>query len=229
MDHDYKTLVSATELRPVVVSPHKSPQLNETICGCRCGCGCGCAGHGNDDDSERVSDTETAINSNNSDDDERFPSDRRTRDRCRDSRVACQPVQPVLSPQSLSHQRIVWLMGRTEGARHGESPIDWDQTSARLTLDESQEDLSGSLDNEPCSIEARSNQVSDNGSIQRMSPGPEIGSWLVPERMWVQEVQLVYYFNVRPLRLSAEYQHARGRAVEHLLVRDEVCFADVED
>jgi hypothetical protein len=223
MDREYEASMSASELKPKLVSPHMLPQLNETVCGCRCGCGCGCAGHGS---GERVSGSDTAVETSESDDDEGFSSGFQTFDDNHDGGVASQAYHTVLSPRVLSRQRIVWLMDRTEDLQIGEPLAGWEQVLALPPLYDGYDDLPESLVNEAPGTESQSNAVSDHESVQMMSPGPGIGTWLDPEKTWVDDVQLVYYFNVRPLRLSAEYQHARGRAVEHLLVRDEESFLD---
>lgn len=219
MDHDDEAVMSMSEPRPTVVSPHVPSQLNETIYGCRCGCGCGCAGRGDGHDCDRVSNCPTAVNSDSSDDghDNRLDDD-----------VAGQAIDTILSPHGLSHQRIALLLERAENLQLGTPLVGGEQLSARPQLHDDCEVLSESLFNEAPNTEDYSDAVSDRRSVQMVSPGPGIGAWLIAERTWVQEVELVYFFNARPLRLSAEYQHARGKAVEHLLVPDEVSFADVE-
>ncbi|KAF9699321.1 hypothetical protein EKO04_002592 [Ascochyta lentis] len=226
MDYNYETSMSASEFRPMTVSPSMSPQLNKTICGCRCGCGCGCAGHGNVDVCARVSDveSETAVESSNSDDDQGFSPGPEAHNNRLNGHATDQSYHSLLSPHALSHRTIVWLLDGAEDLDHSELLTGWEQVSARLPLHESCENLPESLSNEPCSTGPRSNEASDHRSIQRISPGPGIGGWFIPESTWVEDVQLVYYFDVRPLRLSAEYQHARGKAVAHLVTPDELSF-----
>lgn len=202
----------------MIVSPRISPQLNKTICSCRCGCGCGCAGQGTGDDSERLSDSVTAIDSSDSDDDdeEGFARSRRTHSDGFDSDGPNHMDRGIQSPRASSHHVIVWLLG--------EPLVGGEQVSFHPQLFESQ-DTAESLLVETLSAENQSHPVSTRGSVHMVSPGPGIGSWFVPEENWIEDVQRVYIFT--PLRLSAEYQHARGKAVEHLLVPDEAFVPDM--
>lgn len=232
MEESYENLLSASQFRSMTVSPTMSPQLNETICSCHCGCGCGCTGPGTDGTNGQVNDGEsdTAVESSaSSDDDEDSLLGGEIHDDRLDGRVGDQSNHSVLSPQGLSNRTIVWLVSGAEDTGHDEPLTNWEQVSAHPSTDGKHEDLPESLYNEPCSIEARSNKASDHRSVPRMSPGPGIGTWYVPDlnEGWVADVQLLYYFNVRPLRLSPEYQHARGNPVAHLVAPDEITFVGV--
>ncbi|KZM25525.1 hypothetical protein ST47_g3308 [Ascochyta rabiei] len=228
MDHSYESIVSASDFIPMVVTPNLSPQLNETICGCRCGCGCGCAGHGNGDVCDRVSDgeSETAVESSNSDDGQGFSPGPEAHDNPPNGYVNDQSYRSLLSPRALSHRMIVWLMDGAESLDHSELLTGWEHITARPLLHDGCEHVPETLGNEPCSAGPRSNEPSVHRSIQRMSPGPGIGGWSIPDSTSVGSVQLVHYFHVRPLRLSAEYEHARGKAVAHLVTPDECSFQD---
>ncbi|KAF1359567.1 hypothetical protein EJ07DRAFT_155996 [Lizonia empirigonia] len=224
MDQSYESLLSASEFRPMLVSPHLSPQLNETICGCRCDCGCGCAGPGSDDDSERLSDSETAFDLSDSDEGEGFASDQQTHNNGPDGNNPSHMSCKILSPRALSHQVIFWLLGRAEH-RQLEEPLEIsEQVSFPSPLLEGH-DVAESLLVEAFSAENRNHPASTRESVHMVSPGPGIGAWLVPEEIWIEDDQHVYIF--MPLRLSAEYQHARGKAVEHLLDPDKTSVPDL--
>lgn len=213
----------------MVVSPYLSTQLNETICGCYCGCGCGCVGHGNDDDYDRVDgESETAVESSDSDDEGGFPSDHQIRHDELQGDESTHLEEDILSPRDTSHQGLFWLLGRNEEPEAGEPLTGWEHVSVRLPLHDDLEDTTNSMFNEAPNTDSRSNAISDHGSLRIMSPGPGIGALFVSDGVWDEEVELVYYFDVRPLRLSAEYEHARGKAVEHLLMPDEVSFIGLE-
>jgi hypothetical protein len=208
MDQSHESIVSMGDFRPMMVSPYMSPQLNETICGCRCGCGCGCAGDGNIDESERLSDSSTAFETSSSEDGEILPlTDRGPGDVC----------DGVLSPRAVSRPLIVWLFENREDPRSGDSFV------ARF-LDVDDENVTRSHSLENSNLMNQSDTAAGHGHVQAMSPGPGIGGWLrlTPERNSDEHAERVYIFT--PLRLSAEYQHARGKMVEHMLVPDEACF-----
>ena len=207
----------------MIVSPHMSPQLNETICGCRCGCGCGCAGHGNVDKSEQLSDSETAIDSSDSEDVEGLPPTQHTPDDGLPSTDSSHANLEILSPRAVSRQLAVWLLERLEDLQLGESSVNREQVFARPLLYEGNEDRIGDPLHGASSVETRSNAVSGPRNVPMVSPGPGIGGWLqvVPERTYIEHDQRVYIST--PLRLSAEYQHARGKMVEHMLMPDKAC------
>ncbi|KAH6638364.1 hypothetical protein C7974DRAFT_374910 [Boeremia exigua] len=219
MDQSYDSIVSMGEYRPMVVSPNMSPQRNETICGCHCGCGCGCAGDG--DESERLSDSVTAIGSSESEDGEDPAPAQYTPDHGVDSENPSRPNPGVLSPRAMSHQVIVWLLERPEILQFSETLLGRDRISASSLLYNGDEGRTVSPLDEPYSVETLSSVGTGRGNVQIISPGPGIGGWLhvVPERTRVEHSQRVYILT--PLRLSAEYQHARGKVVEHMLIPDE--------
>jgi hypothetical protein len=208
MDQSYESIASMGDFRPMLVSPYMSPQLNETICGCRCGCGCGCAGHGNIDESERLSDSSTAFETSGSEDGETLPPTDRGSGVVGDG---------VHSPRAVSRPMIIWLF------ENHEDPHSGDPFVARF-LDSDDENVTRSHSLETPNVMNRSDAVAGHRSVQTMSPGPGIGGWLrlTPERNSDERAEPVYI--VTPLRLSAEYQHARGKMVEHMLVPDEACF-----
>ena len=207
MDQSYESPVSASEFRPTTLSPHMSPQLNETICSCRCGCGCGCAGHGGSDDYDRVSEdeSETAVESSDSGEDETFPPGQQRPDNgfCGDGPGHVN--HGIFCPRALSYQGVLWLLGRSEGFQVSEPVVGWEQVPDRPPLCDGHEDITESMFNEASSTEAQSNTVSDHGSLRMLSPGPGIGALFISDGTWDDEVELVYYFDVSPLRLSAEY------------------------
>lgn len=217
MDQSYESLMSASEFRPMLVSPRMTPQLNETICGCRCGCGCGCTGPGGGDDGGVGSDTDTAVESVTSDIDEHLHSEhqRPANDLNNDDHE--HTSRGVLSPQALQ-QVGVWLLGRVERLPFEEVLTGWEEASIGQPPFEGNGGAAESLFNEAPSTRPCSHPVSTRGSVQMGSPGPGIGTWFVSERLWIEHVERVYILT--PLRLSAEYQHARGRPAEHLLVPD---------
>lgn len=200
--------MSMGDFRPMLVSPYMSPQLNEAICGCRCGCGCGCAGHGNIDKSERLSDSSTAFETSGSEDGETPPPTDRGPGVVGDG---------VHSPRAVSRPMIIWLFENQEDTHSG------DPFMARF-LDSDDENVTMSHSLETSNVMNRGDAAAGHRSVQTMSPGPGIGGWLrlTPERNSDERDEPVYI--VTPLRLSAEYQHARGKMVEHMLVPDEVCF-----
>lgn len=208
MDQSYDSIVSMGEFRPMVVSPYMSPQLNETICGCRCGCGCGCAGDGNVDESERLSDSETAIDMSDSEDGETRPSTNHDSTHADDG---------VLSPRVVSRPMIIWLFDSHEDIQLG-LPF---EGSPRYN---DQEGFTRAQALDTPGARSRSDAVASPGIVQTMSPGPGIGGWLrgTPERTRDEPDYRVYILT--PLRLSAEYQHARGKMVEHMLIPDGAYF-----
>lgn len=208
MDESYESIVSMGDFRPMVLSPFTSQQLNETICGCRCGCGCGCAGDGdgNIDESERLSDSSTVFETSDSEDSETLPPTDRGPGVVGDG---------VHSPRAVSHQMILWLLENREDPRSGELFV------AQL-LGSDDENVTRSHSLETSTVLNRGDAAAaGHRSVQTMSPGPGIGGWLrlTPERTSNEHAERVYIFT--PLRLSAEYQHARGKMVEHMLIPDE--------
>ncbi|KAF2627764.1 hypothetical protein BU25DRAFT_410420 [Macroventuria anomochaeta] len=228
MDQSYESLMSMSEVRPMIVSPHMSPQLNETICGCRCGCGCGCAGHGNGDDNGWMSDSETANDSNHSDDEGDSSPEEQTHYHDLRGRGPGRTSHEILSPRPSPYQEIVLLLGRLENLQIGEPSVGLEEVSIHSPLHDGYEDITEGLLDQDSSLENQSNAVPGRANVQMVSPGPGIGEWLhvIAEKTWLEDVQPVYIFT--PLRLSAEYQHARGKAVEHLLVPDEESVPDLE-
>jgi hypothetical protein len=208
MDQSHESIVSMGDFRPMMVSPYMSPQLNETICGCRCGCGCGCAGDGNVDESERLSDSSTAFETSGSEDGETPPPT---------DRGPGVVGGGVLSPRAVSRPLIFWLI------ENHEEPHSGDPFVARF-LDSDDENVTRSHSLETSNVMNRSDAPAGHRGVQTMSPGPGIGGWLrlTPKRNSDKHAGPVYIST--PLRLSAEYQHARGRMVEHMLVPDEAYF-----
>lgn len=193
------------------ISPHMSPQLNETVCSCHCGCGCGCAGHGIVNDGDRMSDTDTAVDLDDSDSED-SPIGQQTHDGDFDDHHLNVAENGVHSPRALSHQEIVWFLAtvlhRLENFQLVESLESWEEMNVRPPLHDDYEGTGEGLQGGYFSPEDCSNAISGRGSVRVVSPGPGIGGWVqvIPEN-----TQRVYIFN--PLRLSVEYQHARGTAV----------------
>ncbi|KAJ8115470.1 hypothetical protein OPT61_g2881 [Boeremia exigua] len=204
MDQSHDSIVSMSEFRPMVVSPYMSPQLNETICGCRCGCGCGCAGDGDVDASERLSDSETAIESNESEDSEDLASVQCTSDDGVDGNDPGQTNPGVVAPRAMTRHFIVWLLGTSEDTRLNDALLGLEYTPTHPGLYDGNEGTTASPFSEACGEEDRINTVPSRGNLQTMSPGPGIGGWLhvVPERTRVERAQGIYILT--PLRLSAE-------------------------
>ena len=199
--------MSASEFRPMTVSPNTPLQPNEAICDCCCGCNCGCAGRSDGDGYDRVRDdeSETAVESSESDEDEGFPSGQQTPDNglCGDGPGYI--THGVFCPHAMSYQRVLWLLGRSEDLQVNEPVMGWEQIPARPPQCDGHEDITESMFNEASNTETQSNTVSDHESLRMLSPGPGIGALFVSDGTWDDEVELVYYFDVSPLRLSAEY------------------------
>lgn len=216
MDQTYESLESMSQHRPTLVSPYLATQINKTICSCRCGCGCNCAGHGDDGDYDQLgkSRSATAVESSGSENEDSYSSgehmdvDNDNYDRTNEN---------ILSPRVVSQYGLAWLLEQI-----GELPAEWQQIALGTPLCDHLEDAVDSLLNEAPKTESRSNAVSEHGVLQRLSPGPGIGALFVSDG--TEDIELIYYFDVRPLRLSAEFEHARGRAKEHLLIPDEESF-----
>lgn len=221
MDQGYESLMSMSEHRPMVVSPYLSTQINEAICGCHCGCGCSCTGPGEENaDYKRVDDgeSETAVESSDPDDEEGFPVSQQTHDNSRNVGSSAYMNADILSPRAIMYQGRKWLLRDAGDVPSGE-PLERWETQDDL------EDGAESLFNEAPKTDSRSNAVSELESVRRMSPmspGPGIGALFLPDD--IEDIELVYYFDVRPLRLSPEFEHARGRAREHLLLPDDDTF-----
>jgi hypothetical protein len=211
----------------MIVSPYLSTQLNETNCGCRCSCGCSCGGPGDDEDYDQMSDdeSETAVESSSSDDDEGFPPDQHADNNVPNDDNSAHMDRDIVSPRAMSHQARLLLMGRAEDLQVGEALAGWEQISVRPSLYNSLEEAADSLFTEAPSDETHSNAISDHGSLRMMSPGPGIGALFVSDG--TEDIEFVYYFDRRPLRLSAEYEHARGKAAEHSLIPDEASSRDL--
>ncbi|KAF3001886.1 hypothetical protein E8E13_005781 [Curvularia kusanoi] len=196
--------MSIGEFRPMTVSPFVSPQLNEAICGCRCGCGCGCAGDGNDG-SERLSDSTTAFGTSDSEDGE---------NRSLTDHGPSHVGDRVISPRAISHQMIIWLFEGYE---------DFQSRNLILAslLNGNDEEVTRDQPLGSPSLRNRNDAATGIGNVPTISPGPGIGGWseMIPEGNRDERGQGVYILT--PLRLSAEYQHARGKMVEHMLIPDE--------
>lgn len=224
MDQSHDSILSLGEYRPMVVSPHMSPQRNETICGCRCGCGCGCAGDGDVDESDRLSDSVTAIDSSGSEDEEDHPSTRYTPDNGVNGSVSGHADLGIVSPRAMSRPVIVWLLERREDLQFGEGMLSQEQIPTRpLLFEGGRKKTASPLQESLDGMDFPTNALSGRGNVQMVSPGPGIGAWLpmIPEG---SRIERVYIFT--PLRLSAESQHARGRMVEHMLIPDEAYFQE---
>ena len=228
MDQSYESLMSMSEHRPMIVSPYLSTQLNETICGCRCSCGCSCTGPGDDEDYDQVSDdeSETAVESSGSDDDEGFPPSQHADNNVPNDDNSAHMDGDIMSPRAMSRQARLSFMGRAEDLQVGEALAGWEQISDSPSLYNSPEEVADSLFTEAPNGETHSNAISGHGSLRMLSPGPGIGALFVSDG--IEDVEFVYYFDRRPLRLSAEYEHARGKAVEHSLIPDEVFSRDLK-
>ena len=111
------------------------------------------------------------------------------------------------------YQGRLWFLPQTEAVHGGELFENCD-------IQDENEDGAESMVNEAPMTDSRSNAFSEYGSVRMMSPGPGIGALFDPD---VEDI-LVYHFEVRPLRLSPEFEHARGLVREHLLVPDEESF-----
>lgn len=219
MDGSYDSIASMGEFRPMIVSPHKSPELKETDSGCRCECGCGCAGNSIINESRPLSDSETAIDTSGSEDDE---------SRLGTSNDASHTDLRILSPHAVSQQAIVWLPDRSEELQLSESVADMRQIFKYPLLHDNDEVVVRGSPFGSSSAQKRNESDVSPRDLQTMSPGPGIGGWLqaTPERTRVDHGQRVYILT--PLRLSAEYQHARGKIVEHMLVPDEAFLVNLE-
>ncbi|KAJ4988068.1 hypothetical protein SVAN01_06480 [Stagonosporopsis vannaccii] len=206
MDRSHDSILSMGEYRPMVASPHMSPQLNETICGCRCGCGCGCAGDGDVDESERLSDSVTAIESSGSEDGEGHPLIRHTPEIRVNGNDSGHTNVGILAPRAMSRSVIVWLLERREDLHIAEGLLSQGHISALPLLYEINAETPGNPIHEPRSMEFRTNTMPSQGNVQMVSPGPGIGAWL-PKILEGSHVERVYILT--PLRLSAESQHVR--------------------
>jgi|SRR5690242_3595306 len=221
MDRSYDSILSMGEHRGMKASPHMSPQLNETICGCRCGCGCGCAGDGEVDESERLSDSVTVIDSNESENSDDHPTTRYTPEIGVNGSDAGHTNLGILSPRAMSRSVIFWLLERPEDLHIGEGLLN--QGSPIPLLYEGHAERTGSPPHAPHGMDFRANAIPVRGNVQMVSPGPGIGAWLpmMPEDSHVERVYIL-----TPLRLSAESQHARGKMVEHTLIPYEAYFQE---
>lgn len=219
MDSSSESLMFMSQHQHMQVSPYLSTQINRTICSCRCGCGCNCAGHGYSVEHGKLSSGEssTIVDSAGSESDERFPFDREMQKSDSSGDESDQLDGDIVAPHAVSYHGLVWLQEQV-----GELPAGWQQTSFGVLHNDDLEDATNSLFNEPPKTDSRSNAISEHGNLQRLSPGPGIGALFVPDG--TKDIDLVYYFDVRPLRLSAEFEHARGKAKEHLLIPDEESF-----
>lgn len=83
--------------------------------------------------------------------------------------------------------------------------------------------------NESKITEVSDTTVPDLESIRAVSPGPGIGNWFAPNPVFRDDLGPMYRFNGEPLRLSAEQEHLRGKAVKHPLVPGELSFADLSE
>ncbi|KAF3045538.1 hypothetical protein E8E12_009436 [Didymella heteroderae] len=100
---------------------------------------------------------------------------------------------------------LMWLLEQMD-----EQPLGWQQPPVL-------EDDADNLYNEASSPYVSRIATSERPIVQGPpSPGPGIGALFVPEE--IEGVDLFYHFDVRPLRLSAEFEHTRGLAKDHLLV-----------
>ncbi|KAF1932255.1 uncharacterized protein M421DRAFT_416976 [Didymella exigua CBS 183.55] len=216
MDQSYESLMSMSEHRPMLVSPYLSTQINETVCSCRCGCGCNCAGHGNDGDYDQRSESQsdTAVGSSASENGEQFSTGQHVHEDDSHGDRFDHLDENILSPRAVSQHGLVWLLEQI-----GEPAVRWQRTALGAPLGRHLEDPVDSLFNEAPKTDSRSNAVFEHGHLQRQSPVPGIDALFVSDG--TEDIELVYYFDVRPLRLSAEFEHARGGANEHLLIPDE--------
>jgi len=218
MDQSYESLLSLSEHHPTEVSPYLSTQINETICSCCCGCGCSCAGPGEDVEKGhgRTTDSEsgTAVGSSDSENEDNLPQSQQTSNNNRDIGHSNHRDAGYSSPRSVMYQGRLWFLPQTEALHSEDSFEDWEAQSEN-------EDGGKSMINEAPMTDSRSNAVSEYGNVRMMSPGPGIGALFGPD---VEDIELVYHFDIRPLRLSPEFEHARGLVREHLLVPDEGSF-----
>lgn len=230
MDESHESLMSLSQVRPMIVSPDLPPQLNQCVCGCRSGCGCGCPGDGVNKDDDRVSIAETAVNPVDFDDeDEDFAPDEQTQDNVVSGHDTGVLDAEVHAPRALMHPRGVWLwtvLGRFDDVQPGEPRLGWPEMTFPQNLYDDFEDATGLYD-QFLDLEDQSNAVSDRASGHMGSPGPIMEEWvqLAPQLVHNDSTHHVHIF--APLRLSAEFQHARGKVVEHLVVPDVASVPDL--
>lgn len=200
---------NSNQPRPSTVSPDRPPQL-KILCGFRCGLGCDEPGE--DDGDGGGSDSGT------------FSSE--------STRVEEQSID--------SNRQSEGFEGR--GADSTESQIfveepDLDR-SQHLSDGTSQsfidhDDTTSSLSVEPPASGDQSSVTSSHISCGIISVGPGILDW----REMVSEATVGYflgsptptvnYFLGSPLRLSPQYEHCRGKAASHLIVKDELTLPEV--
>lgn len=214
----------------MIVSPDLPPQLNQCVCGCRSGCGCGCPGDGVNKNNDRMSIAETVVDPTDSnDEEEEFASDEQTQDNVVSGHDTGVLDAEVHAPRALTHPRGVWLwtvLGRFDDVQLGQFRLGWpERTFPRNSYDDL-EDATGLYD-QVLNIENQSNAVSDRGSVHMGSSGPIMEEWvqLAPQLVRNDSTPHVHIF--APLRLSAEFQHARGKVVEHLVVPDVASVPDL--
>jgi hypothetical protein len=219
MDESHESLMSLSQVRPMIVSPDLPPQLNQCVCGCRSGCGCGCPGDGNDKEYDCVSIAETAVEFVDFDE-EHFTHDEHTPDEVVSSRDTGLWEAGIHAPRASMHPDLVWrltVLGRFDDSPSGEPFVGWQEMTLPATFFDGFEDANERLYDQVLDIETQGNAVSERASVHMSSPGPVMEEWvqLTPEMVHNDPV---YIFT--PLRLSAESKHARGKMAEHLLVPD---------
>lgn len=162
-------------------------------------------------ESKQLSDSETAIDTSGS---EAGESRSNT-----SNDAACTDLR-VLSPHAVSKRAISWLSDSSGGHLLNESLAEPEQVFTHLLPWEGNEAIANSSPFSTPSVHDSNESMASRGGLQMISPGPGIGGWLqvIPERARNEHGQRVYI--VTPLRLSAEYQHARGKMVEHMLIPD---------
>lgn len=222
MEESYESLMSLSQVRPMIISPDLPPQLNQCVCGCRSGCGCGCPEDGDDKDDDRMSLADTAVDSIYSDDDG-FTHDEQAQDHGISGHGAGLLDTGIHAPRASMPPRPVWLLtvlGRTNDSQPGEPLLGWQEVTLPPILYDGFEDATEGLYDQFLDIDSQGNAVSDRVSLHMVSPEPVIDEWvrLTPERAHTGSMHPIDI--ITPLRLSAEFQHARGKMVEHLLVPD---------